>query len=62
MKKDFSSALKECRARTGMTQAELAALLEVSPRALWQWEDGKVPHILTQEGARSRMQKLKGKS
>lgn len=54
----FPEQLKNQRERLGLTQAELASLLDVSPRAVWQWEKGKVPHILTQEGAINRLIKL----
>jgi len=40
-----------------MTQSELASFLDVSPRAIWQWEKGNLPHILTQEGAIARLSK-----
>ncbi len=55
----FPEQLKAQRERLGLTQAELASFLDVSPRAVWQWEKGKVPHILTQEGAINRLSKLK---
>lgn len=53
----FPDLLKTYRKQLGLTQAGLAALLEVSPRAIWQWEKGELPHILTQEGALARLQK-----
>lgn len=55
----FSELLKSERARLGLTQSEAAALLEVSPRAIWQWESGKEPITLTQEGALARLRKAK---
>ena len=55
----FPEQLKSHRERLGLTQAELALFLEVSPRAVWQWEKGKLPHILTQEGALARLTKGK---
>jgi len=55
----FPEQLKSHRERLGLTQAELALFLEVSPRAVWQWEKGKLPHILTQEGALARLTKTK---
>lgn len=55
----FPEKLKHHRERLGLTQAELAEFLEVSPRAVWQWEKGDVPHILTQEGAIARLSKAK---
>jgi DNA-binding XRE family transcriptional regulator len=54
----FPEKLKTHRERLGLTQAELASFLDVSPRAVWQWEKGKVPHVLTQEGALARLAKV----
>lgn len=54
---NFAQQLKTHRERLGLTQAELASFLEVSPRAVWQWEKGKLPHILTQEAALARLSK-----
>lgn len=58
---NFPEQLKAQRERLGLTQSELAAFLEVSPRAVWQWEKGKIPHILTQEGALARLTKAKAR-
>lgn len=55
----FPQQLKTHRERLGLTQAELASFLEVSPRAVWQWEKGELPHILTQEGVLGRLTKAK---
>ncbi len=55
----FSEQLKNHRERLGLTQAELASFLDVSPRAVWQWEKGTLPHVLTQEGALARLSKAK---
>lgn len=55
----FPEQLKAQRERLGLTQAELASFLEVSPRAVWQWEQGTLPHVLTQEGALARLTKAK---
>lgn len=55
----FPEQLKSERERLGLTQAELAAFLDVSPRAIWQWEKGILPHVLTQEGALARLAKAK---
>lgn len=59
---DFTEKLKAQRERLGLTQAELAAFLDVSPRAVWQWEKGMLPHILTQEAALARLTKAKRRS
>jgi DNA-binding XRE family transcriptional regulator len=55
----FPKQLKTQRERLGLTQAELASFLDVSPRAIWQWEKGTLPHVLTQEGALARLTKAK---
>jgi len=51
----FPEQLKAYRESNGMSQAKLAEFLAVSPRAIWQWEQGQLPHILMQEGAIVRM-------
>jgi len=57
----FSEKLKaECE-RLGLTQAEAAALLEVSPRAVWKWLHGEDPLAITAEGAIARLKKAKAK-
>lgn len=58
----FPDQLKGQRERLGLTQAELASFLDVSPRAVWQWEKGTLPHVLTQEGALARLSKAKRRS
>jgi len=55
----FPEQIRAQRERLGLTQAELAAFLDVSPRAVWQWEQGTLPHVLTQEGALARLSKAK---
>jgi len=51
----FSDQLKQLRKRLSLNQAELAQFLEVSPRSVWKWENGELPHILTQEAALHRL-------
>ena len=54
----FSEQLKTHRERLGLTQAELAALLDVPARTHWEWESGNTtPHAITQEGAIARLSK-----
>lgn len=55
----FPEQLKTHREKLGQTQAELASFLDVSPRAIWQWEKGTLPHVLTQEGTLARLTKAK---
>lgn len=57
----FAENLKSERKRLGLTQAEAAALLGVSPRAVWQWEQGEEPLQVTQEGAIARLKRAKAK-
>jgi transcriptional regulator with XRE-family HTH domain len=58
----FAESLKSERARLGLTQAAAAALLEISPRVLWEWEAGKTePYPITREGALARLKKAKPK-
>ena len=58
----FPEQLKAHRERLGLTQAGLASFLGVSPRAIWQWEKGKLPHELTQDGVLARLAKVKRRS
>jgi transcriptional regulator with XRE-family HTH domain len=57
----FADQLKEERERLGLTQAEAAALLDVSPRAIWKWEHGSEPLPVTAEGVLARLKKAKAK-
>lgn len=59
----FPEQLKAQRERLGLTQAELAALLDVPARTYWEWEAGKTtPYAITQEGALARLSKAKRRS
>ena len=59
----FSEQLKTTRESLGLTQAEAAALLDISKSALEKWEAGaKVPKTLTQEGALARLARQKRKA
>lgn len=56
----FAQLLQSERARIGLTQPGLSALLGVPSRTLWQWENGKTePFEITQEGAIARLAKAK---
>lgn len=56
----FADQLKSERSRLGLSQAELAALLDVSKSAVEKWEYGtKTPISIAQEGALARLQKIK---
>lgn len=47
----FSQLLKERRKALGLTQAECAKRLDVSKRAIEQWEAGtSIPLLVTQDG------------
>jgi len=58
----FAAKIKSERERLGLTQSQAAAVLDVSPRAIWQWEQGREPIALTQEGALMRLAKRKPKA
>lgn len=52
----FALALQQHRDRLGLTQAEAAALCEVSPRVWWKWENsGGDTLAVTQEGVLARL-------
>jgi DNA-binding transcriptional regulator YiaG len=56
----FAKKIKSQRQRLGLTQAEAAVMLDVSKRALEQWEAGeRTPLPVAQEGALARLAKIK---
>jgi DNA-binding transcriptional regulator YiaG len=58
----FAATLHSERLRTGLTQPQAAALLDVPQRTLWEWEHGKTePYSVTQEGVLARLAGLKTK-
>lgn len=59
----FAAALKMHRDRLGLTQAEAATLLGVSPRVVWKWEhaDGDCLAV-TMEGVLARLKFAKAKT
>ncbi len=57
----FANELKSELARLSLTQAEAAAELDVSPRAVWKWLHGSEPLAVTAEGVLARLKKLKAK-
>jgi DNA-binding transcriptional regulator YiaG len=58
---NFATELKSERRRLGLTQAGAATLLEVSKRSVEEWEAGKTPLAVTQEGVIARLKKQKPK-
>lgn len=57
---NFATDLKSARKKLGLNQAEVATFLDVSPRAIWKWENGIAPPLaLTAEGALARLALLK---
>lgn len=59
----FAAALQMHRDRLSLTQAEAAALCEVSPRAWWKWENAKGDTLpVTQEGVIARLKFARKKS
>lgn len=59
----FAAALKMHRDRLGLTQAEAATMLGVSPRVVWKWEhaDGDCLAV-TMEGVLARLKFAKAKT
>ena len=55
----FAKQLKQEQDRLGMTQAELATALDVSPRIVWAWLNGSPPLKVTQVGALAMLGELK---
>lgn len=56
----FAEKLKTERQRLNLTQAEAAAILEVSKSALEKWEAGtKSPKALMREGALARLARMR---
>jgi len=53
----FAEELKAHQSRLKISQERLAELLDVSPRTVWKWLQGKEPLKLTQEGALARLDK-----
>jgi DNA-binding transcriptional regulator YiaG len=59
----FAESLASHRARLGLSQPTMAALLDTSARVYWDWETGKTePSKIAQEGALARLKKAKAKS
>ena len=40
--KNVGTRIKEARLKAGLTQAELAKLLDVDPHTVWYWESGRM--------------------
>jgi len=51
----FGNRLRLRRLVLGWSQKEMAYMLDVSPRAVYQWETGKPPILLTQEAVDARL-------
>lgn len=61
-KMKFSEKLKSERLRLGLSQAGLAAVLEVSKSAVEKWEYGtKEPIEIAKEGALARLRRRKAR-
>jgi len=58
----FAASLRSERKRLGLTQAQCAELLEVSKRSIEEWEAGKLPLAIAQEGALARLKKMRTKT
>lgn len=55
----FANKLKSELARLGLTQAEAATLLGVSPRAVWKWLHDDEPLAVTAEGVLARLKRAR---
>lgn len=51
----FGNRLRLRRLVLGWSQKEMAVMLDVSPRAVYKWETGKPPILLTQEAVDARL-------
>jgi transcriptional regulator with XRE-family HTH domain len=51
----FGNRLRLRRLVLGWSQKEMAVMLDVSPRAVYKWETGKPPILLTQEAVHARL-------
>lgn len=51
----FGNRLRLRRLVLGWSQKEMAVMLDVSPRAVFKWETGKPPILLTQEAVDARL-------
>ena len=51
----FGNRLRLRRLVLGWSQKEMAVMLDVSPRAVYKWENGKPPILLTQEAVDARL-------
>lgn len=57
----FSQKLKDEQKRLVISQAEMARILGVSPRSVWQWISDKAsPLEVTQEGVMARLGAVQG--
>jgi transcriptional regulator with XRE-family HTH domain len=57
---NFAETLKQERERLGITQAQVASMIEVPARTYWEWEAAKTtPYEITQEGALARLRATK---
>ena len=52
---NFGNRLRLRRLVLGWSQKEMAVMLDVSPRAIFKWETGKPPILLTQEAVDARL-------
>jgi len=47
---NIAKEIKTLREKLGLSQAECAKILDISPRKLWAWENGKPPSRIEQYG------------
>lgn len=51
----FADVFRAERKRRGLTQAEAAEFLDVSPRSIWEWENEAAPHEFMQNGVIAKL-------
>ena len=57
----FADLLNAERKKLGLTQAQIAKLLQVSPRTIWKWEHCEEPLTYEQEGILAMLEKARPK-
>ena len=56
---NIAAEIKAIREKLGLSQAECARILDISPRKLWAWENGKPPTRIETHGIIPLLKKTK---
>jgi DNA-binding XRE family transcriptional regulator len=51
----FANLLKEYRDKHKLSQSDLSKIVGVSPRSIWDWENGKPPRQLMREAIAAKL-------